>query len=221
MSVPQDRRVWLAGGIATSVILAAASWFMFISPTLSNTSSLQGQRVAVQQQNATLSDKIAQLKVQNDNLDSLRQNLATALNGLPPDSGLSDFTREVSVVAAAAGVSVAGISVGTVAPHSATGVTGGNAPASTGSPAGKLYSIAVTISSSGPERNQFEFLRLLQHVGARRVLINSTQFGPGSGAVVASLDPSSNLTTVLSVFSAPVTPTQETQLEKLLSSTGS
>ncbi|HEY2042921.1 MAG TPA: hypothetical protein VGH11_09610 [Jatrophihabitans sp.] len=212
MSMTQDKRFWVFGGAAVAVLVAALSWLFIIGPTMSDTSSLRSQQSEAQLQNSTLTSKINSLKSQNDSIASLRTDLAAAAAALPTTSGLPDFTREITVQAVTTGVGVSNITVGAITPYG----TSAAAAAASSNPAGKLYAIPVTITSIGPVKNQFAFLKALQQVGPRQVLVNSTSFSPGAGSKAASIDAYSSLTTVLTVFSAPVTSAQQQQLDKLL-----
>jgi hypothetical protein len=219
MRIAQDRRVWLGGGVLVAVLVLAAGWFLLINPKLSASSALRSQTSDAQLQNMRFSSKNNSLKSQNDNISGLRSDLQDAIDGLPTSSGLPEFTRQISTQAVSTRVGIDSISVGTVMPYSALGAAAGaGAAGPVGSPAGKLYSIPVTISSQGPAKNQFAFLHALQQIGPRRVLINTTTFGPGSNATVASIDGNSSLTTVLTVFADPTTADQQAQLDKLLAS---
>lgn len=215
MSITQDRRAWIAGSIVVALLLALASWFLLISPTFSSSSSLRAQRDDVELQNTLLQSKIGKLKAQNDNIATLKQDLGTAAAGLPTGSGISDFTRQVTGQSRLAGVNLLGITASDPTPVVAAGTT---AKPTAGSAAGTLFSSVVTITSVGPATKEYEFLRMLQHVGPRRVLITSTSITPGAGSQVGSIDGSANMVTVLNVFSAPVTPAAQAALQKLLAS---
>ncbi|HEX2901858.1 MAG TPA: hypothetical protein VHO01_00260 [Jatrophihabitans sp.] len=219
MQITQNRRAWIAASVAVALLIALASWFMLISPTLSDTSSLKSRRADVQLQNDMLRSKIAKLKGQNDNLPSLQQELQAAVAGLPADAGLSDLTRQASAESKLAGVSLTGMTFGAATPVAPAGTS---ARPNVGKTAvGGMFSISVTVTTAGPAAKQYEFLRLLQHVGPRRVLITSTNLTPASGSQVASIDPSSTMVTVLTAFSAPTTPAAQAQLQKLLGTSNS
>ena len=188
---------------------------MLISPELSSTSSLHDQAGAAAVQNAALQSKIARLRHQNDNLPALTASLRDSLAALPLDSGLPDFTRQVSAQAAAAHVSLSAISVGTIGPAS-IGATDPAAPVAPGSSAGKLYAVPVTLIATGSAKNDLAFLTDIQTAGPRRALVTRAQLAPGPGSQVASIDTSATMTVQLTIFAAPRSPEATAQLLKQL-----
>lgn len=216
MDAVQEKRLWLGGGAMAAVVVAAAGWFMLISPELSSASSLHQQTDAAQLQNSMLQAKTAKLKEQSDNLTALTATLRAAVDALPLDNGLPDFTRQVSAQAKAAKVSLSGISVGTIGP-AALGAAAA-VPGAAGDPSavGKLYSIPITMIANGSYAHELQFLKELQTTGPRRALVTSTQFAPGAGSQVASIDGSATMTVQLTIFAAPRTPQAAAQLAKQL-----
>lgn len=232
----QDKRVWLGGGAVAALLIVAIGWFMFIGPELSSTSDLHAQAAATRQQNSQLQLRVKSLQVKSTQLDRYTKSLNDALAALPFDSGLPAFTRQLSSQAAANHVAVTSVAVGgitSVAPAVAT-APGTTDPASATDPtstattaptpgaagttaAGGLFSVQVTVQSSGSLAHQLAFLNDIRTAGPRRALLTSTQFTPGLGSKVASIDGSAALTTQLTIFSAPQTPEQIAQLKKLLS----
>jgi Tfp pilus assembly protein PilO len=201
----QDKRLWLAGGALAAVVIVAAGWFLFISPKLSSASSMRSQTSSTEDQNNTLQSKTTELQKESQNLGTLRGQLQTALAALPTDSGMPQFTDEVTTLAAANHVKINSIAVGGLA--SAGGAATGSGVVSS------VYSFPVTIMSSGPVKQQLAFVTAVEH-GARRALVTSSQVNVASGA--GSVDTGVDLTTQLTLFSQPQTPTQIAQLKKLL-----
>ena len=232
----QDRRIWLLGGVLSAVLILAVGYLLFIGPELSSTSALRSQTTTTQQQNSLLGIKVGGLRAKSKNVHKYTAALARALEALPPTSGLPGFTREASAHAAAAGVRITSISVGGVSPAgpsaaavtaptpaattsaapttSPTGITTGAPTGATA--AGGVFAISVSMQSTGSLAHQLAFLGRLRAVGPRSVLITSTQFAP-AGAKGANVDKAALMTTALSVFSAPQSPAQMAQLQKLLS----
>ena len=204
------QRYWIVGGVLGAVVIVAATWMMLISPMRSNTSALHNQRAAADLTNVQLRSQLKALKQKSDHIDTLRAQLQAAVDGLPGNSGIAAFTREVSSAAATTGVTVGSITVGDMVPYEAT--TAGRA---SGAKTGQLQAAPVSITSYGPAKNQFAFIQALQ-TGTRRTLVTTAQVGPGTNSVVASIDPSSTLTTTLTVFESPTTPAEQAQLDKLL-----
>lgn len=218
----QDRRLWIGGGALIAVILAAASWLLFIHPELSSASDLRSQRDDIVSQNDLAQGQNLRLEEQSHNLDSLKAKLTTALDALPPDSGLPAFTEELGKLAAATSVNLSSINVGAVTPANSPGGTAAPAPAatsttgSTSSTTGGTgqYSITVTVQSTGTLVHQLTFLKAIES-GPRRALVTSSQITESGGSRVASVDSSASMTTQLTVFSAPMSTTEIKQLQSL------
>ncbi|MCU1659195.1 MAG: hypothetical protein JWO57_3851 [Pseudonocardiales bacterium] len=214
MASLQDRKVWLAGGLLAAALVAAASWLFVISPELSSASSLRSQAQNTELNNVMLQAKAAKLREQSKGIDVLSSKLSDALSALPATSDLSTFTRQVNRQATQNQVQLTSVAVGTASSATANGAA--TTPAANATP-GQLVAIPVTLISTGSLRHQLDFLKAVQAVGPRRVLVTSTQIAPGAGAVVSSIDGSASITIQLSAFVAPQTQRQLTQLQKLLS----
>ena len=216
MAHVQSKRVWLAGSAVAAVAIALAGWFAVISPQLSSASSLQGQAASAQDENLVLLSKVAKLQREDDKRSALTADLRNLLEALPFDSGLPAFTRQLSAQAAQHQIDLNSIVVGSIAPIAESGSSkSGKSP--TVSAAGNLFEIPVTLTSTGSVMNQLAFLKAIQVDGPRRALVTSTQLAPASKSATASVDASCTMTTELTVFTAPITPLQLAQLEKLLS----
>ncbi|MCW2527137.1 MAG: hypothetical protein JWM76_1997 [Pseudonocardiales bacterium] len=217
-----DKRVWLVGGAVLALLIALISWMMIINPKLSSNQALRDDATSAQAQNAVLETKVAKLAQQNNKVGELTATLQTALAALPFDSGLADFTRQVSAQATTKRVALSSITVGAATPVTAavastgtTATTGTTAlpttPTSTAAVASALIAIPITLSSTGTTDDQVAFLKAIQRDGPRRALVVSTTMA-GNGSVVGS----TTMTLQLSVFSAPLSAAAQAQLEKLL-----
>jgi hypothetical protein len=214
MNLLQDKRAWLGGGALAAVLIAVVSWFMVISPELSSASSLRTAADNAEAQNTTTQANVNRLRRQAENVGELNAKLAKALSALPTTSGLPAFTRQLNAQARATGVDVSSIVIGALslanpagtAATPATPATTTGAPAVTSQPvsaAGGVYAIPITMISTGSLVHELVFLKEIQTLGPRRVLVRSTQFAPGASARVASVDGSAVVTAQLTVFSAP------------------
>lgn len=226
----QDRRFWIFGGALLALILAAASWLLVINPELSDTTQLRSQKKVVDDQNFATSVQNAKLAQQSHNLSGLQSKLLRALHALPPDSGLPALTEDLNRLASATDVSLAGITVGAVAPVAApAGAAPAPAPADSGSgsdtsntPAAPAvpaatgqYSITVTVQSEGTLVHQLTFLKTVEK-GRRLALVTSAQITESGGSRVASVDSDASMITQLTIYSAPMTADQIAQLKHLL-----
>jgi hypothetical protein len=185
MSGMKGDRVWLVGGAAAGVVIAALGWFMVISPELSNASSLDEQTLASQTQNLSLQSKIHRLQADNSNMDALLASLRQARAELPPDTGLAAFTRQLSGYASQYGVVLSGITAAdpTALTPTVASAAGPTTPApatrpaagSTASPAGQTYTLPLTVIVKGAAANDLRFLAAMQGPGKRAALVTGTQ----------------------------------------------
>jgi TolA-binding protein len=114
MASLQDRRVWIGGGGVVALLLAAASWFLFIHPQFSSAADLRSQTADQQLQNVQTQNTVNQLKAKSQHLNRYIAQLEHALESLPTDSGLPAFTRQVTAQAKANQVDLTSITVGAV-----------------------------------------------------------------------------------------------------------
>jgi hypothetical protein len=243
MTGSQDRKVWIGGGVIVALLIAAASWFMLISPELDNASSLRDQAASTQFGNAQLQSNVAVLKKKSEQMSRYSANLRDALETLPFDSGLPAFTRQVYAQAQATHVKIDGITVGGITAATTTtpgatstdpaaagaapttaptttptdpAATAATVPIATGPVAGAVQAIQLQLVTDGTLKNQRRFLSLVQYAGPRRTLISGVQLTPGSGSKIASIDGGARMTSQLTVFSAPQTPDEIARLKRLL-----
>lgn len=202
----QDKRLWLGGGIGLAVVIALLSWFFVINPGLTTAGARRDAAVTVQQQNVVLAGKLTTLRRENSHLTQLTANLQTALDALPFDTGLPEFTRQLNSQAADSGVELASIAV------SAAKTATGSAPSTTGTPvtAGAILAIPVTVIANGTTAEQLDFMNSVQVGGPRRALVLSVQLDQASGSR------GETMTLLVNVFTAPLSQTAQAQLEKLL-----
>jgi len=210
----QSQRSWVISGIAVAVVIALGSWFFLINPERSSTNSLHSQAADTELQNDLLAAKVASLRKQNDKLDELNRTLATKLQGLPAEPEVQEYTRQLITQSALSQVSLAGIVAGSPTVGSASLATGSAAVAN---PAGKLFTIPLSVTTFGSLQQQRNLLAAIQKVGPRRGLITAVEFTPVSGtkgASSSSVDTIDQMVTQISIFVAPQTPAEEAALEK-------
>ena len=109
-----------------SRLIAVAGWFGAISPQLSSTSSLQAQTQSAQDENLALQSKISKLRRESATLPLLTSELRNLLAALPSDSGLPQFTRQVTAQAARQGVGLTSITVGSISAANGKSTVGGS-----------------------------------------------------------------------------------------------
>ena len=227
----QDKRLWLGGGAAIAVLIVVAGWFFVINPELTAAASYRDQTDAAAQQNAVLQAKNAKLMIENGQAATLREGLAASLAELPFDSGLPEFTRQVSAQATASSVALTSVVVGGAAavPPAAGDVAATTAAAATdaatttaATPTAAaattgLVAIPITLVATGLGSDLTAFITAIQVDGPRRALVTDSQMAPAGGDAAAGIQGNSTLTLQLTIFSNPLSPDAQAALEKLLS----
>jgi hypothetical protein len=233
----RDTRFWLIASAAVAFFVVLVSWVFFISPERDSAASLRSQADDAQVTNATTAAKIAQLAKLDKNHAQLVAELRSALAGLPSDSGLPQFTEQLTAQAAAHHVTLSSMDVGdftvpaTTAPAAdptatdsttdATATDGSDATATdTGTTEGGLpanvVSIPVTLITVGSSANQLAFLHDVRVTGPRRALVTSTQLSVAATSGTLSIDSSCTMTVSLTVYSAVRSSADRAEYAKLL-----
>jgi hypothetical protein len=213
MKLPQSEKVWIAGGLASAVVLSAAAWFGAISPENSNASELKSQRADAETQNTVLLVKTNKLRTDSKNLGELSAQLAKRLQQLPVEANFDDLTVQLYQQAAASHVSLSSIVIGAVTPATGAAAGGASAGAPTAS-AGSIFTVPITVVSSGSLAAQKVFLTQVQEAGPRVALVTSAKLVPGDNQGAASIEGGSNMSTEFNVFVAPQSPAVAAQLAK-------
>ena len=213
-----NRRAWLGGGALAAVVIMALSWFTLIGPGLASAHDLEQDASSTQQKNDASSAKAASLRAKSAHVSTYASALRTALVAVPYSDGLPAFTRQVNAQASAHRVRLTGVTVGGVTPVSSSPSTSGTATGGerSTSAAGGLFSVQVTLQSTGALQDQLAFLTDIRTIGPRRAMVTSTQVTAGGSSDHASVDANASVTAQVTIFAAPRTPQQVKQLKKLL-----
>ncbi len=197
-------RVWIGGGVVAAVIVAAVAWVFFFSPQLDAKADAEQQYADAQTQNIVLQQKINKLRDQAAHADELQAELRAVQAAVPPAHDLQGFTRQLTQQAKDSGVTITGITpsvptqiVKSTASQQQSSSSGaddsasdasddGDAATDTPPPstskssgaAGKLYSIVVSVVTTGTMDQQRDFLAALEKDGARRSLVVAVSFAP-------------------------------------------
>ena len=209
MNVMKSDRFWLVGGALAAVVVAAAAWFGAIGPELSNASSLDSQTADAQTQNLTLQAKIRKLRQDNADMTALTTSLQQARTALPIDTDISGYTHQLSQYADQNHVTVTGINASV--PVSATAKPGQPTTPVTGSVAGNLFALPMTVIIKGSIANDLSYLKAVQ-ADPRAALVTSVQLA-NDAAKTGAL---SQLTIQLQVYVAPQTPAVTAALQQQL-----
>lgn len=225
----QNRRVWIGGTAALAAIAVAAAWFLAISPKRSDASTTRAQTATVQAQNGVLAASNAALARQKSHLAGYQRQLVRALDALPGNGQLPEFSVAVTSVAALTHVDVKSISIGDqVAVDSATiaaaptaaspspaattaSATAAAVPAVASSSAASEYSIPVTIVVKGTAPADTAFVHALE-TGMRAASVTSAQLTSARHGVT--------MTVQVNIFTAPLSPEQLKEFKHLLLARG-
>lgn len=194
------KSTWIGGTVFVGVVIAAAAWFLAVSPTMSAASELRDQAEQTREQNALTEMKVAKLKADFEKLPEYKAQLAVLQQQVPTSAMLSDYLRQLDQVAAAHSVTITTITPSTpqavsvaapvvVAPAPAetpaaegeSSSTDGTAPVvdpaavpttQGGVPAG-FTSIPIALTVVGTYENTNAFLYDLQNVTTRLFLVSA------------------------------------------------
>ena len=180
MDKSRPERVWMAAGLAAGTAMLLIGWFLFISPQMGETASVDSQVGDAQIHNMMLQHSIAELGRQNKNLAQYRATLAQDQLALPSASGLPDFLRTLQTIGNSTLTNVVSLTVGT--PANVTVVStqkiDASAPGTSVTPTmvsvsgPQLYALPITAQISGSVTQLDQFLSQLQSVQPRAVLIS-------------------------------------------------
>lgn len=204
MALTGKVQAWVAGGVAGVVVIAAAGWFLLISPQFDDKAEADQRLADAQTQNIVLQKRLDTLRDKASHADDLKSQLAELFKAVPGQHDIEGFTRQLTGFASDAGVTITSISptapsqvtlpeteapsapatsapaagdTATTSPDATTGETAPPPPTETG-PAGHLYSITVTVVTTGGMSGQRAFLAAIETEGARRALVTGTSFSP-------------------------------------------
>jgi Tfp pilus assembly protein PilO len=151
-------RMWLLGGIVAMLLLVAGSWFLLISPKNAEADDVHSSADDASAQLVILKHQVAALKAESAKLASYKTQLKTNQMALPTTSGVPDFLRQLQDSGVAVDVDISNISVGAPEPSKAVP---------------SVYELPISLSAVGTVADMSSFLKRLQEVQPRAVLLNS------------------------------------------------
>ncbi|MCU1587485.1 MAG: hypothetical protein JWN31_978 [Frankiales bacterium] len=200
-------RQWIALTVVGALVLAAAGYFLLISPKRSEAADLRTQADAQVSANAALKTQISVLKAQAKALPAKQAQLAAVAAKIPGDPALPALIRDLTVAADDAGVELLSMSpsqpvdVSAPAPTAVTPTSApvaGGAAAAPAAPAasaaaGTLKQINLALSVTGGYFQVEQFLDQLENL-SRALEVKTLSLSPGAnpdkpvatGAVVDS-----------------------------------
>lgn len=215
----QQERLWMIAGGLAALVLLLIGWAFFISPQRSTTASVKAQVDSAQTQNAALETRITGLQQQSTKMGMYKQQLAAAAAALPSTSGVPTFLRSLQKLGTETHTNAVDVTVGAptaltppVTPTDTTSTTTSAAPTdsasatdtTTATATSGVYGMPITAQVTGTDTALNNFLRQLQEVQPRAVLI--TQITEGSGSTTTSGSATGNsLQLTMQAFVAPAT----------------
>lgn len=160
-------RLWALGGTLVTVAMLAFGWLLLVGPKYTQTATLRGDVEASEIRLTKLRSELTALKQQNNDLARYREKLKADQAALPADTAMPDFLTNLQEAGARAGVRVTGLTVN--APVAVTGVEG------------QLFRLPLTVNAAGSPESLQDFLKELQKVQPRAVLIRSVDTAAGEG----------------------------------------
>ncbi len=102
-------RLWTVIGAFGAIAILAATWFLAVSPRITEAQLADSSREQAEAQNVVLAAELQRLQAQFDDIETLRGDLAELQQALPPDLRSSDFVRQLNTLAAETGVTLSSI----------------------------------------------------------------------------------------------------------------
>jgi len=216
---------WVALTVLGCLGIAAAGWFLLVSPKKAEATDLQAQTASQESTNASLRTQLEVLKAQAKDLPKKQADLARVAAKIPDNPALPGMIRALTAAAASAGVELVSVTPGPPAavalavPVAAPAPADATAPADSapaapvaGAPAptaaGTLAGIPVAINVVGGYFEVAQFMSNLENL-PRALRVTNLTLAPGTSPVAGegastSTEDGRSLTTTItgSVFMA-------------------
>ncbi|WHP17782.1 hypothetical protein [Cellulomonas sp. ES6] len=182
------RKTWAAGAGVLSAGLMAGTWFLGVSPALSDASDTRIQTESVEAQNAGLQAKLDALVADAPNLSQYEAQLETLRAGIPTDADLTEYLRRIDEVAAARGVTVTSVTPGvpTGVVPSQSQLDGSAAPADGAAPTDGATATPAPSATPGTEQDEAQSQALAQAMAELASQLDGFQAVPISLTVMGS-----------------------------------
>lgn len=176
-------RLWVIGAVLAIVVVIAAGWFIGISPQLAAASSANNDRINVMAANARNEILLAKLKRDYQNIDALKNQVATLQESVPASADISSFVTELNTLANARKVTLKSITVSDAKPYTPAiqAVKKGDTSAAQTNPkitSNNFVTIPVQIGVTGDYGKVLDFVNDIQQ--GRRLFLVSALSSMGS-----------------------------------------
>jgi Tfp pilus assembly protein PilO len=104
-------RLWVIGAALGTVVVVVMGWFLGVSPLVAQASTASSQQTSLAQANTAATVKLATLKTQFANIDTLQTDLAALRQSIPGGADLPGFITEINGLCAKYHVSLSSVVV--------------------------------------------------------------------------------------------------------------
>ena len=168
-------RLWVLGGVLTVAALLLATWFLGVSPRLSEAATANSTREGVESQNDLHALKVAALAAQFEKIDELRGELSAAQVAIPAGYTEPELLEQLQEYAAATGVTIMDFTLEAPQVFSAPNAAVLDDPeltaAASAASGGSFVVIPITIAVSGGVDGLLAFTAQVQ-AGGRYALVH-------------------------------------------------
>jgi Tfp pilus assembly protein PilO len=225
-------RLWPIAAVAVMAIVAAAGWFLGVSPIVSSAVAAGDQVSTISAANADSLTKLATLKAQYADLDDLQASLDKLRESIPEEADASAFLQELDSLSAAHHVSLSTVTIASATVYAAPATADGDAATSTSTatptptptttpttaptattgttaPVGQFVLVPVIIGVTGKFSDVRDFIGAVQ-AGHRLYLANSVAITDGSSSGSDGGSATGTLTGDIFTLQGTSTPTAST-----------
>lgn len=161
-------RIWTLATVFVMILVVALGWFLGISPKLADAARFDAERRSVEAQNDVARATIAQLELDFENIDELREQIEELRDEFPTDAAYDTAVEELLATMITAGLTLQNVGINEPAPTTAATLAEGETapePEIDGDgvlPTGSLLRISVSVTVNGPLSSTLAFIETLQ-----------------------------------------------------------
>jgi Tfp pilus assembly protein PilO len=164
--------LWWAGTAVVGLLLAAACWFLALSPVLDEASAADTEAESAEAANDTRRLEVARLAADRENQPALEAELAELRRHFPTTLELEAFVQQLADLSGRSGAVVQSVTR--------------SEPAESEVGNGRLYEVQVNLSVDGSPEQKMQYLGDLQSMDDRLLLVTAwSDSGTDSMSVTA------------------------------------
>jgi Tfp pilus assembly protein PilO len=165
MTARRIDQIWLFGGLALTILLVAGGWFLLIKPQYVARDSVQTDTADTAVQLTKEQKRLSELKAELKKIDDYKADLVTAQQAIPQGTttnAIPEFLKQLQVLGVKYNVDVSGYGAASPVESEAT-----------------VTELPITLSIEGEVPDITRFVKHLQTVQPRAVLIQTVSLGTG------------------------------------------